>query len=179
MADERRIDTALPKQLLLERQNHGGLRDGFRQLRDAPHSPRPHLRRDVVEHGHADLGARRRDHHVEVGIVDEDHRGDVAAPQPRLEIAQQREVLRDVLEHLDKAHHGEIGGVLDQLDARRLHQVAADSREAIRRAVRRELARDTRRMQVAGRLSGDEQNLTHGSSPSGGGPAREAFARCR
>src|SRR5437660_789475 len=49
MAHERRGHSALAEEFLLKRENHGKLIDR-REATDTLRSPRPHLRRDVVQH---------------------------------------------------------------------------------------------------------------------------------
>ena len=70
-------------------------------------------------------------------------------------------MLRDVANHLEESQHREITHVLVQPHALGLHQIAADAGQRQRRIPLTQLARDTRRVQVAGRLAGDEQDLTH------------------
>src|SRR4051812_21736589 len=82
-------------------------------------------------------------------------------------------------EHFDEAHDGELADVLDQLDARSAHLIAADADELERRPSRRKLARDDRAVQVAGNFTGDEEDLTHDWRPRRGAqPMSAANVRC-
>jgi hypothetical protein len=51
--------------------------------------------------------------------------------------------------------------MLDELDAGGAHVVAANSCQSERSTARRELARDTGGVRVAGHFSGDKENVTH------------------
>ena len=81
MSDERRVDTVRPQQLLFERQNDRRLGDDPRHGVEATRSPRPDLRRDVVQHRHANGVRVGGDAHVESRIVDEHDERRVAAAQ--------------------------------------------------------------------------------------------------
>ena len=141
MPDEGRVDAVVAEQLLLERQNHRGLRHRARQRLHAAGARRPHLRRDVVQHRHARLGGDLGDLHVEAAVVDEHDERDVAALHARAKLVASAEILRQALERLDEAHDRELLDVLDELDAGVAHPVAADAGERERRARARELAR--------------------------------------
>ena len=57
-------------------------------------APRPHLRRDVVEHRHARGARRGGDLHVEAGIVDQHHERDAPARDAPAQLTQQPVVQR-------------------------------------------------------------------------------------
>ncbi len=192
MSHERRVDVVRAQQRLFEWQNRRRLRHGLGEAREPVGAPRPHLRRDVVQHRHSGRGRRVGDLHVERRVVDQNDERHVAALDSALEVSQQRPMPRHVLEHLDEPHHRELLDVLDELHAGGAHLVAADADgvEASGRAARRELAHHARRVQIAGNFSGDEQNLTHERlprrparrSPSPAAAGRQdgrPLARCR
>jgi hypothetical protein len=61
-----------------------------------------------------------------------------------------------VAQHFDEAHHRELLGVLDELHARVAHLIATDADEPVWRVALAQRPGDTGRMQVTGRLAGDE-----------------------
>ena len=113
MPDERRVDAVLSQERFLEREDHSCLRDRAGKLAQPLGAPRPHLRRDVVQHGDRGCARRGSDLHVESWIVDQHDEGDAATSDAALELSRQPIVQRDVLEHLDESHDGETLGVLE------------------------------------------------------------------
>jgi hypothetical protein len=59
-------------------------------------------------------------------------------------------------EHLDETHHRQLLDVMKQPNSGVAHRVAANSNELVRCMSRTQLPRDSRRVQVAGGLTGDE-----------------------
>ena len=72
MAHERRGHSALAEEFLLKRENHGKLIDR-REATDTLRSPRPHLRRDVVQHRNTRGRGGSGGTEVITRIVDENH----------------------------------------------------------------------------------------------------------
>ena len=72
MAHERRAHAALAEEFLLKRENHRELIDR-REATDALRSPRPHLRRDVVQHRNTGGMGGRGGTEVISRVVDKNH----------------------------------------------------------------------------------------------------------
>jgi hypothetical protein len=65
-------------------------------------------------------------------------------------------VARNVTQHFYEAHHGELLDVMEKLHPGSAHGVAANAYELVRGMSRAKFLRDCCRMEVAGRLAGDE-----------------------
>ena len=178
MTDEGGIDAMLTQQRLLEGQDHCRLPDPTREFLETFGAPRPDLRNDVVQHGHAGRGRPLGDAHVEAGVIDQDDESHLPGPQVSLQPPQHLPVLWDVAHDLDEAKNGEIADVLVDLDSGRLHEVSAHAAQAKRRAPRAsdQLARDAGRVQVAGGFAGEKQDLTHSRGAAGDERARRSGA---
>jgi len=63
--------------------------------------------------------------------------------------------------HLHESHDGEPFDMFDELHAGVAHRVTADADEMKGGVARPKLSGNSGRMEIAGRLAGDEEDLTH------------------
>jgi hypothetical protein len=124
MADERRRDAVVPEERLFEREDDGQAPHRL-ELADTPHAPRPHLRRDVVEHGDSGLRGRGCGAQVIAGIVHQDDQI-VALGAERLAHAAEQAVMGgDLGQGLDEPDDGERLHAVEHGRARALEQRTA------------------------------------------------------
>ena len=161
MADEHRVDAVLAEQIFLELEDHSRLRDRRRQTLHPAGTRGPHLGRDIVQDRHLRGLRRAGDVQVESAVVHQHHQRHPPRIQPRANVVQKQPMLRQLLEDPREAHDGERADVLDERDSRVSHLIAADADEVERRFLRFQLARHTRGIGIAGRLTRDQQDLTH------------------
>ena len=166
MADERRIDAESAQQRFLERKDHRRLCHEFGQLRYSTGAPRPHLRRHVVQDGHAWSLRGRGELHVEAGIIDQNEESDFTAVEHFPDSPQQDEVPGNVLQNLEKPHHAELAVPVNQLDALLRQAWTTDGGETQLGSNASQRRRNAGSMKVAGGLSSDEQHLTHDGARS-------------
>ncbi len=143
---------------LLERKDHRHPVHVPLQSADPPRSPGPDLRAYVVKYPEAFLPGRLRQREVEIGIVDQNH-------EARLFFAQQafqaEEIFHDELQpgrNFRQSDHRHIGGVGQDPHPRPGHPPAAYSLELQPRIYPPHLPHEIGSVQVAGCLSGDDQD---------------------
>src|SRR3954468_22393086 len=161
MPDERCIDPVSAKELFLEWKNHRRLRNQLGQLRQSSSAPRPDLRCHVAQDRDAGSPCGRRDFHIEAWVVDQYDERDLAPLEHAADRPQQLEVPRDVFQHFEKSHDAQLMVAVNQLHALLGEPCPANGKQLEVRSDASELARHTRRMEVAGCFPGDKQNLTH------------------
>src|SRR5664280_395570 len=167
MADKLRLNAALAVEALLERENHQHLANVFPHLLDAALLPRPELRADIVNDGHAELVQLARQAQVEFGEVDE-HRGVWPSPFGLAHhFAEAAIDERNVLDDLHDADFGDLSRIHQKVATGRAHLVSANAEELQigRRSLTRELAarsfHELGAIELAGGLSrGDEDTHT-------------------
>src|SRR5664280_2627267 len=167
MADKLRPKAAFAIEALLEREDDQHLANVFPHLLDAALLPRPELRADIVNDGHAELVELARQAQVEFGEVDE-HRGVWPSPFGLAHhFAEAAIDERNVPDDLDNADFGNLSRIHQKVATGGAHLVSANAEELQleRRSLVRELAAQSfhqlRAIKFAGGLSrGDEDTHT-------------------
>ena len=129
MADELRRNAALAIKLLFEGKDHQHLANVLAHALDAALLPRPQLRADVVDDGHAALVQLARQAQVEVGEVDEHGGVRTASLGFANHLAKAAIDRGNVLDDLDDADLGDLSRIDQQIAAGGAHLLAAHAEE--------------------------------------------------
>ena len=129
MPDVFRLCTVFTKKIRLERQYRGHTIRRIGEPSGTASLPRPHLRRDVVEHPAASFVGGARDSHVEPRVIDEHHEVGAAGFNELEHPAFKTQKVREPGQNFDEAHHSESIQLSDQLDALGAHPFATHAQE--------------------------------------------------
>ena len=117
MSDVGGVHSPLTKPRLFKREQAEEFVDEPANGLDAALTPRPNLRRDQIEHWHAEAFQMPREAQMKIGIVGENCRGRRVCAR----VTQQFSILavnaRKVNDHFGESHNREAGRVNDRLNA--------------------------------------------------------------
>ena len=164
MPNESRVDIVPAQKLFLERQNYRCLGHYSRELRKPAFTPRPHLRRHIIQHGNSRFGRCCRGFHVEARVIDDDYKRHVTGCNSIADLLKQLPVPGNVADHFDETHHTGVV-TIEKANTGRFHQWTAESGKLEVRRKPSELFCNTSRVKVARRLAGDEENFRQPAPP--------------
>lgn len=162
MADEFRGDTGIAEESFLERKDAESLRETSADNADAPRSPSPKLRTDVIDVANAEGAELAREAKMKAGEIGEDGQRRLAAVGFRDEAAHGANERRKMAESFRDADDGDFGVVGDDVNARGAHLRAAHAKERDVHAFLQSRG-ETRGVHVPGSFAGgdEERNWRH------------------
>jgi hypothetical protein len=157
-ADELRIRALGGEEIGFEGKNHSDPPRVPREIACPAGVPCPDLGSDVIQNGRAAPGGVLREPEIEARIIDRNHEIHPLSRQRFEHLPPEPEEERQASDHLREAHHGEVVEPGEQLDARRLHAVAAEADQANTWKTRTERTRERRSVEITRRLTCREED---------------------